>query len=119
MDPDQPLTDVNTMDDLIDLSVSTRRVTFVLMTLFSALALSLAAIGIYGVMSYSVAQRTNEIGIRLALGAPRMDVLRDIVRQGFILACTGIAIGAVVSLALTRVMTACCSRRTPPIRSPL
>jgi putative ABC transport system permease protein len=93
------------MDELIDLSVSTRQVTFALMTLFSALALALAAIGIYGVMSYSVAQRTNELGIRLALGAPRMDLLRDIVRQGFTLAAIGIAIGVGVSLALTRVMS--------------
>ena len=104
IDPDQPLTDINTMDELIDLSVSTRRVTFVLMLLFSGLALALAAIGIYGVMSYSVAQRTNEIGIRLALGAPRADVLQSIVRQGFTLAAIGIATGVAVSLALTRVM---------------
>jgi putative ABC transport system permease protein len=105
IDRDQPLTDINTMDELINLSVSTRRVTFVLMTLFSALALTLAAIGIYGVMSYSVAQRTNELGIRLALGAPRIDLLHSIVRQGFTLAAIGIAIGVVASLALTRVMS--------------
>jgi predicted permease len=105
IDRDQPLTDINTMEELIDLSVSTRQVTFVLMTLFSALALALAAIGIYGVMSYSVAQRTNELGIRLALGAPRMDLLQSIVRQGFTLAAIGIAIGVVASLALTRVMS--------------
>jgi len=105
IDRDQPLTDINTMDELMNLSVSTRRVTFVLMTLFSALALALAAIGIYGVMSYSVAQRTNELGIRLALGAPRMDLLQGIVRQGFTLAAIGIAIGVVASLALTRVMS--------------
>jgi putative ABC transport system permease protein len=74
------------------------------MMLFSALALALAAIGIYGVMSYSVAQRTNEIGIRLALGASRTDLLQSIVRQGFTLAAIGIAIGVGVSLALTRVM---------------
>ena len=74
------------------------------MTIFATLALSLAAVGLYGVMAYSVTQRTLEIGIRMALGAQPGDVLKLVVRQGIILAVIGIAIGLAGTLALTRLM---------------
>jgi len=85
--------------------LSTQRVTLIMLGAFSALALVLAAIGIYGVISYAVTMRTREIGIRLALGAQRTDVLRMVVGQGAALAITGVALGLATSFALTRLMS--------------
>ncbi|HEX7361977.1 MAG TPA: ABC transporter permease [Bryobacteraceae bacterium] len=104
IDKDQPIFGIATMGKLVAKSVSTRRMTLVLLGLFSALALSLAAIGIYGVIAYSVAQRTHEIGIRMALGAQRGDVLRMIFAQGAKIAGIGLAIGIALALGLTRLM---------------
>ncbi len=104
IDRDQPLSYVATMNELRDESISTRQVTFVLLALFSALAVALAGVGIYGVLSYGVAQRVNELGIRLALGAKPADLLKTVVRQGAVIAGTGIAIGVALALLLTRVM---------------
>ncbi len=104
IDPDQPISEIASMNDLRDASVSTRRVTFALLALFSGLALALAAVGIYGVMSYAVAQRTNELGIRLALGARRADVLRAVLGQGLSIAGAGIALGLAAALVATRLM---------------
>ncbi|MHB8487359.1 MAG: ADOP family duplicated permease [Candidatus Acidiferrales bacterium] len=101
----QPIFAISTMNQLVSDSLGTRRITLVLLGLFSALALVLAAIGIYGVISYSVAQRTHEIGIRMALGAQHKDVLRMILRQGVKIAVAGVAIGVVVSLGLTQLMS--------------
>jgi len=105
IDKDQPIFGIATMEKLIADSAATQRITLVLLGLFSALALMLAAIGIYGVISYSVAQRTHEIGIRMALGAQRQDVLRMILAQGIKVAGAGVLIGIAASLGLTRLMT--------------
>jgi len=104
IDKDQPIFGVATMEKLVGDSVAAQRITLLLLGLFSALALTLAAIGIYGVVSYSVAQRTHEIGIRMALGAQRQDVLRLILAQGVKVAGSGVLIGIVASLGLTRLM---------------
>jgi putative ABC transport system permease protein len=104
IDPDQPIADVRTMDELISQSVGQRRLSMLLLSLFSGIALVLASIGIYGLMSYSVAQRSRELGVRIALGAARADVLRLVLRQGMSLALTGIVVGVVAAFALTRLI---------------
>jgi putative ABC transport system permease protein len=95
---------IATMDELRSDSMSLRTFSMLLLGLFAGLALVLAAVGIYGVMSYSVTQRTHEIGIRVALGASSKDVVRLVVGQGMGLAVAGVGIGVMASLALTRVM---------------
>ncbi|HKC62947.1 MAG TPA: ABC transporter permease, partial [Pyrinomonadaceae bacterium] len=105
IDKDQPVYNVKTMDDVVMNSVGSRRVSMLLFSVFAALALVLAALGIYGVMAYSVAQRTHEIGIRLALGAQGSDVLRLVIRQGMMLTFFGAAIGLIASFVLTRLMS--------------
>jgi putative ABC transport system permease protein len=102
---DVPLANVRTMLDLIANSVQRRKFSMLLLTMFAGAAMLLAAIGLYGVMSYSVAQRTHEIGIRMALGARRPDVRALVVKQGMVLALMGIAAGAVLSLAITRLIS--------------
>jgi putative ABC transport system permease protein len=104
IDPDQPIAAVRTMSDWVDSSVSGPRYRTTLFGMFAALAMILAATGIYGVMSYTVAQRTHEIGVRMALGAGRADVLRLVVGQGMLLTVIGVVIGLVGAFALTRVM---------------
>jgi putative ABC transport system permease protein len=102
LDPNRPLYDVSSMDTALAQSVASRRYNALLLALFAALALLLSAIGLFGTVSYSVSQRTNEIGIRMALGAEKGDVLRMIVGQGLRLALIGVAIGIAGALALTR-----------------
>jgi putative ABC transport system permease protein len=104
IDKDQPLSDAKTMDELIGASLAQRRVNLLLLGIFSLLALVLAAVGIYGVMSYVVTQRTRELGIRIALGAAHGRVLGMVVGQSLRLAAIGIGIGLVGALALSRVI---------------
>ncbi len=104
VDKDQPVTEVKSMEQLLSESVSPQALNTTLLAFFAGLALALAAIGIYGVISYGVEQRTHEIGIRLALGAQPGDVVRMIVRQGVKLALIGIAFGLAVTYALIRAL---------------
>ena len=104
IDKEQPIFRIATMQEVVNASVSTRRITLILLALFSGLALVLAGIGIYGVISYSVAQRAREIGIRMALGAQWGDVLWLVLAQGGKISAAGIAIGSAASLVLTRLM---------------
>jgi predicted permease len=105
VDPDQPVTSILTVDELMDNSRTQPRFLMMLLTVFSATALALAVVGIYGVLAYSVAQRQHELGIRLALGAKSADILRLVVRQGLILAASGVVIGFVAALLMTRLMS--------------
>jgi len=100
-----PLANVRTMQDLIANSVQRRKFSMLLLTIFAATAMLLAAIGLYGVMSYSVAQRTKEIGVRMALGARRGDVLALVVKRGMVLVLIGIGCGLVLSLATARLIS--------------
>jgi putative ABC transport system permease protein len=104
IDPDQPITDMRTMTEVITRSVWRPRLYAILFGVFAVVALALATVGIYGVMAYSVSERTREIGVRVALGAQRRDVLKLIVTQGMTLALIGTGIGLGASLALTRLM---------------
>ncbi|MGH9751529.1 MAG: ABC transporter permease, partial [Blastocatellia bacterium] len=104
LDLEQPVADVRTMESLIGTSVARARFNTLLLTIFAMVALLLACVGIYGVMAYSVAQRTREIGVRMALGASKSDVLRLVVRRGMTLALGGVAIGVIASFALTWLM---------------
>ncbi|MEK6301641.1 MAG: ABC transporter permease [Acidobacteriota bacterium] len=104
VDPELPVFDVNSMEARLHDSLARRRFSMILLGVFAAFAMILAAIGIYGVMSYSVSQRTHEIGIRMALGAQRISILRLVIRQALILVSFGIAIGLTGAFALTRVM---------------
>jgi putative ABC transport system permease protein len=105
LDPDQPISAVRTMDEWVATSVAAPRYRTTLLALFAALAMILAATGIYGVMSYSVTQRTHEIGVRMALGARQMDVLKLVVRQGMLLTLVGVILGLGAAYFLTRVMS--------------
>jgi len=104
VDKEQPPHNVTTMDELQAASLTPRRVNLLLFEAFAALGLILTLVGIYGVVSYSVSQRTHEIGVRIALGARRGDVLKSVVGQGFRLTLAGVGIGIIGALAVTRFM---------------
>jgi putative ABC transport system permease protein len=104
IDGNQPVSDVKTMDDILESTMGERRLTTILLGGFAATALLLSLVGIYGVVAYSVAQRTQEVGIRRALGAQRSDILRLVLNQGFVLALTGVALGMVASFLLARLI---------------
>jgi len=104
LDKDQPMSDLRSMEQLLSLSLARTRFATLMMAAFAAMALLLAVLGIYGVVSYNVEERAREIGIRLALGASRESVLHLVLRQGMRLAAIGIAIGALASLAASRLL---------------
>jgi putative ABC transport system permease protein len=113
VDKDQPVSEIMTMEQRLAKSVASSRFVILLLSSFSILALGLAAVGIYGVMAYLVTQRTQEIGVRMALGAQERDVLKLVVGKGMVLAVIGTAIGLLASLALTRLMRSLLFEVTP------
>ena len=105
VDPDVPLANVQTIDEMVAGSIAQPRFSMLMLGIFATIALLLAAIGIYGVISYSVAQRAHEIGVRMALGARQVDVVRMVARQVLVMAAIGIAIGGALALAAGGVLT--------------
>jgi putative ABC transport system permease protein len=105
LDPDLPIAGIKSMDEIVSTSVAQPRLLTALVGAFAAFALLLAAVGIYGVMAYSVSQRIHEVGIRVALGASPRDIFRLIVGQGMGLVLAGVALGFILSLVLTRLLS--------------
>ena len=104
VDKDQPVSRVRSMEELVAGSIAVPRFVLVIFCIFAGVALLLAMIGVYGVMAYSVSQRTREIGIRIALGASARSVLLMVVKQGVVWACLGVVLGLVVSISAGRVL---------------
>ncbi|HEX6739601.1 MAG TPA: ABC transporter permease, partial [Vicinamibacteria bacterium] len=105
VDPELPVYQVRTLAEIVSERTAQRRLAVLLISVFAAIALALAGVGIYGVMSYAVTQRTQEIGIRMALGAEREHIVRMVLRSGTLMALSGVAIGLVAALGLARLMT--------------
>jgi ABC-type antimicrobial peptide transport system permease subunit len=104
VDPDQPISNIQTMDEVLGDETASRRMGMTLLTIFASLALLLATVGIYGVLAYFVVQHTQEIGVRMALGAQRSDIVGLVVKRGMRLAVLGVVIGLGAAFALTRLM---------------
>jgi putative ABC transport system permease protein len=104
LDPAVPVSQVRTMDQVLSLAESRPKFLAIVLTMFSSLALVLSAFGIYGVVSYSVSRRTPEFGIRMALGAQTTDILRMVMREGFILAAAGVALGCAGAAFMSRAL---------------
>jgi putative ABC transport system permease protein len=113
VDPDQAISNVETMDDIFSDSVARPRFQLVLLLVFAGIAVLLATIGVYGVVSYSVTQRTQEIGIRVALGARSMDVSGMVLREGLLLGGLGVALGLAAAVAATRLLSSLLFQVTP------
>jgi putative ABC transport system permease protein len=113
VDPSQPVYNISTMEELMADTVRTHRVSMLLLTIFAALALCLASVGIYGVISYSVRQRTHEMGVRMALGAQYRDILKMVVGEGMVLTLVGVGVGLAAALALTHVLSSLLFEVTP------
>ena len=113
LDADQPLAAIRTMNEVVDRSLAARRFTLTLIGLFTAIALLLAAIGVYGVIAYNMSQRTRELGVRIALGAMPRDVVGLVVRDGLKLAVIGVAAGLAVAIALAPVLRSMLYAVTP------
>ena len=113
LDPNQPIYHVQSIDAVFSDSLALRRMTASLLGIFTLVALTLAAIGIYGVLAYSVAQRTREIGVRMAVGARREDIVRMVLLQAVRYATAGIVAGLAISLAATRLINGLLFRTTP------
>jgi len=105
LDPDQPVYRIRTLRELVSESMARRRLSMFLLAIFAGVALLLAAVGIYGIMSYTVAQRAHEVGIRMALGARSLDVVRLVLGQSLWLALAGVGAGLVGSLLLTNFLS--------------
>jgi putative ABC transport system permease protein len=117
LDPGLPMSSVRTMDEWVSNNAAQPRLNAILLAVFAGVAMLIAAIGIYGVLAYSVNQRTREIGLRMALGAPRGRVLRLIIREGMVVGAIGIGAGLVGALALSRVLASLVF--DVPVRDPL
>jgi putative ABC transport system permease protein len=104
VDADQPVANVITMEDLLTEETGSRRLGMILLSVYAGLALLLASLGIYGVLSYFVTQQTPEIGVRMALGARQGDILRLVLGKGMVMTALGITVGLVATFALTRLM---------------
>jgi putative ABC transport system permease protein len=105
LDPKMPMFDAKTLEDHIGVSLFLQRMAATLLSIFGVLALSLAALGLYGVTAYAVSQRTRELGIRISVGANRLDILKLILGQGLMLSVIGMTAGFVIALIVTRLST--------------
>jgi putative ABC transport system permease protein len=105
VDPEMPVSNIQSLEDITEAELAQRRMQVWTLSIFAAVALGLAGIGIYGVLAFAVVQRTSEIGVRMALGARGVDVVRMIAGRGLMLAGIGVAIGVVAALGLTRLMS--------------